>query len=82
MPRGRESSFEVRKTSEELVDLRFSFVKGQVTVHVRVSGRTSEGLVYMMCDWEWGVASLSQLAAHNNDEIDSKTRRYHLKKLI
>ena len=60
MPRGRELSFEVRKTSEELVDLRFSFVKGQVTVDVRVFGRISEGLVYMMCDWEWGVASLSQ----------------------
>ena len=44
----------MRKTSEELVDLRFSFVKGQVTVHVRVFGRTSEGLVYMMCDWESG----------------------------
>ena len=66
----------MRKTSEELVDLRFSFVKGQVTVDVRVFGRTSEGLVYMMCDWEWG--GVHTIAAHNNDEIDSKTRRYHL----
>ena len=55
MPRGRELSFEERKTSEDLVDLRFSFVKEQVTVDVRVFGRTSEGLVYMMCDWERGA---------------------------
>ena len=51
-------------------------MKGQVTVDVRVFGRTSEGLVYMMCDWEWG--GVHTIAAHNNDEIDSKTRRYHL----
>ena len=68
-------SFEVRKTSEELADLRFSFVKGQVTVHVRVFGRASEGLVNMMCDWE--CVGVHTIAGHNNDEIDSKTRRYH-----
>ena len=58
---GEESLvLEVRKTSEELVDLRFAFVKGKVTVDVRVFGRTSEGLVDMMCDWEWEGCPLSQ----------------------
>ena len=53
----------VRKTRDELVDLRFAFVKGKVTVDVRIFGRTSEGLVYMMCDWEsGGGCTLSQHA--------------------